>query len=62
MFFERIVITMKEMFLGKLQKTVDKQEKQIMKLQETVKIRKEKYCSLQLKYNYLEKNLEKTVE
>ena len=53
---------MKEMFLGKLQKTVDKQEKQIMKLQETVKIRKEKYCSLQLKYNYLEKNLEKTVE
>ena len=55
MFFERIAITMKEMSLGKLQKTVDKQEKQIMKLQETVKIRKEKYRSLQLKYNYLEK-------
>lgn len=53
---------MKEMSLGKLQKTVDKQEKQIMNLQETVKIRKEKYRSLQLKYNYLEKNLEKTVE
>lgn len=53
---------MKETSLGKLQKTVDKQEKQIINLQELVKVRKEKYRLLQLKYNYLEKNIKKTVE
>lgn len=53
---------MKETSLGKLQKTVDKQEKQIINLQELVKVRKEKYRLLQLKYNYLKKNMEKTVE
>lgn len=53
---------MKETSLGKLQKTVDKQEKQIINLQELVKVRKEKYRLLQLKYNYLEKNIEKTIE
>ena len=33
---------MKETSLGKLQKTVDKQEKKITELQELVRVRKEK--------------------
>ena len=53
---------MKETSLGKLQKTVDKQEKKITELQELVRVRKEKYRLLQEKYKYLEKNMEQTIK
>lgn len=48
--------------LGKLQEKVTKLENIIIKQRDLIVIRKEKFRTLQMKYKYLEKNMNKIIE